>query len=157
MKKKILIIKNLTVKLKNKTILSNININVNHGEIHAIMGPNGSGKTTLSKTLVRDPDYSTEGDIIYKNESILKFSTEECAHKGIFLTFQNPISIPGVTNIQFIKSSINVIKKIKNEKILDIIEFTELAKQKLQMLNMKEEFLYRSLNEGFSGGEKKKK
>ncbi|QQG46670.1 MAG: Fe-S cluster assembly ATPase SufC [Candidatus Azosocius agrarius] len=149
-------IKNLTVKLKNKLILSNINLIINSNEVHAIMGPNGSGKTTLSKALIRHPDYTTEGEIIYKNKNILTFSPEKCAQEGIFLSFQNPISIPGVTNIQFIKSSINAIKKYKNEPLLDITTITKIAKEKLQILNMPEEFLYRSVNEGFSGGEKKK-
>lgn len=156
MKNVILKIKNLNVNLKKKNILSNINLNIHEGEVHAIMGPNGSGKTTLSKALIGDPNYNIDGNIIYKNEDITHFPPEKCAHKGIFLTFQNPISIPGVTNIQFIKHSINAIKKYKNEKTLDIIEFTNLANQKLKLLNMNEEFLYRSLNDGFSGGEKKK-
>ncbi|HFL8794882.1 MAG TPA: Fe-S cluster assembly ATPase SufC [Candidatus Azosocius sp. HAIN] len=151
-----LIIKKLTIKTNNKIILSNINLSINKGEIHAIMGPNGSGKTTLSRALVKDPEYITEGTILYKNEDTINFSTEMCAQKGIFLTFQNPISIPGVTNIQFIKSSINTIKKFKNEQPLDIIEFTKIIKKNIKLLNMSEDFLYRSLNDGFSGGEKKK-
>lgn len=154
--KNILIIKKLTIKTNNKIILSNINLSINKGEIHAIMGPNGSGKTTLSRALVKDPEYITEGTILYKNEDTINFSTEMCAQKGIFLTFQNPISIPGVTNIQFIKSSINTIKKFKNEQPLDIIEFTKIIKKNIKLLNMSEDFLYRSLNDGFSGGEKKK-
>ena len=134
--KNILIIKKLTVKTNNKIILSNINLSINKGEIHAIMGPNGSGKTTLSRALVKDPEYITEGTILYKNEDTINFSTEMCAQKGIFLTFQNPISIPGVTNIQFIKSSINTIKKFKNEQPLDIIEFTKIIKKNIKLLNM---------------------
>ena len=128
--KELLKIKNLNVKIKNKIILSNINLTINDGEIHAIMGPNGSGKTTLSKALTRNPNYTIEGEILYKNKNLLNFSPEECANNGIFLTFQNPISIPGVSNIQFIKSSINANKKYNNKPLLDMIEFTKLIKEK---------------------------
>lgn len=166
---KILEIKDLTVSYINKKnnnkpnikentiILENLNLTIHSGEIHVIMGPNGAGKSTLANVLSKHPDYNIiSGQINYLGHDIATYTPELCAQHGIFLSFQNPISIPGVSSIQFLKSSLNAIRKFNNQKPLDAMDFLALVKQKLQFLNIPEEFLYRSINEDFSGGEKKR-
>lgn len=150
-------IKNLQVGINEKLILQDFNLTVRAGEVHAIMGPNGSGKSTLANVLARKEGYVvTAGSVDYLGEDLLTLSPEACAWKGLFLGFQYPISIPGVTNIQFLKSALNAIRKAQNKPPLDAIDFLDIVKEKMVFLEMPEALLYRSLNDGFSGGEKKR-
>lgn len=156
MQDKMLEINNLKVTFENKLILKNINLNIKKGEIHALMGPNGSGKSTLAYIVSKKPKYKLEeGDILFENENLNRFLPEELSKKGIFLGFQHPISIPGLNNAQFLKTSVNSIREYQGKKIYDSLTFLKKAKKYMKILNMKEELLYRSLNDGFSGGEKK--
>ncbi len=140
-----------------QSILKGIDLKVNAGEVHAIMGPNGSGKSTLSKVLAGHPSYEvTGGDITYAGNDLLPLSPEERARAGIFMSFQYPVEIPGVTNINFLKASVNAVRKGQGIQTLDAIEFLSFIREKCQLLDMDESFLYRSINEGFSGGEKKR-
>jgi len=149
-------IKNLRAKIDNKEILRGLNLNINPGEVHAIMGPNGSGKSTLSNILTGKKGYEVEGEVTFEKEDLLKLEPEERAHKGIFLAFQYPLEIPGVNTNIFLKTSINAIKKARGEKEFDAIEFLKLIKKKSADLKFDEKILSRQLNVGFSGGEKKK-
>ena len=149
-------IKNLKAEIDNKTILREFNLEIKHGEIHAIMGPNGSGKSTLSNILSGKKGYDVSGEILFENKNLFELKTEERAHKGIFLAFQYPLEIPGVNTNIFLKTSLNAIRKARGEKELDAIEFLKLVKLKTQNLKFDEEKLNRQLNVGFSGGEKKK-
>ena len=149
-------IKDLKAKIDNKEILKGLNLEIEPGEVHAIMGPNGSGKSTLSNVLSGKKGYTVSGDITYLNKNLLDLEIEERAHKGIFLAFQYPLEIPGVNTNIFLKTSLNAIKKAKSEKELDAIEFLKLVKQKASELKFDEKILSRQLNVGFSGGEKKK-
>jgi Fe-S cluster assembly ATP-binding protein len=151
-----LTIKNLKAKIDNKEILKGLNLEIKPGEVHAIMGPNGSGKSTLSNVLSGKKGYTVTGEVKYFNENLLDLEIEERAHKGIFLAFQYPLEIPGVNTNIFLKTSLNAIKKAKDEKVLDAIEFLKLVKQKAAELKFDEKILSRQLNVGFSGGEKKK-
>nr|YP_010336623.1 iron-sulfur cluster formation ABC transporter ATP-binding subunit [Rhodospora sordida]UNJ15029.1 iron-sulfur cluster formation ABC transporter ATP-binding subunit [Rhodospora sordida] len=148
---------NLSAKINNIPILNGVNLTLKAGEIHAIMGPNGSGKSTFSKVISGHPSYTiTEGDILWKGESILHLSPEKRARLGIFLAFQYPIEIPGVNNIDFLRLAYNTRKREKKLPELDPLSFLELATQKLKLIDMDPSFLSRSVNEGFSGGEKKR-
>lgn len=150
-------INELNVSINTQSILKGINLNVNAGEVHAIMGPNGSGKSTLSKVLAGHPSYEvTSGDVTYLEEDLLVLAPEERARAGVFLSFQYPLEIPGVTNINFLKASVNAVRKGQGRNTLDAIEFLSFIREKCQLLDMDESFLYRSINEGFSGGEKKR-
>jgi Fe-S cluster assembly ATP-binding protein len=150
-------IDNLHVSVEGKPILNGINLDVRAGEIHAIMGPNGSGKSTLSSVIAGNEDYEvTEGDIVYKNENIIELSPEERAHKGIFLSFQYPVEIPGVTVTNFIKTAINSNQKARNESEMPANTMLKKIREKSKLLEIDSKFLSRSLNEGFSGGEKKR-
>ena len=147
---------NLTAKIENKRILNGLSLKINPGEVHALMGPNGSGKSTLSNILSGKKGYETSGDIFYQTQNLLDLEIEERAHKGLFLAFQYPLEIPGVNNNNFLKTSLNAVKKAKGEKEYDAIEFLKLVKQKAKDLKFEEKNLSRQLNVGFSGGEKKK-
>jgi len=149
-------IKDLKAKIDKKSILNDFNLEIKPGEVHAIMGPNGSGKSTLSNILSGKKGYDVSGEILFENKNLFEFETEERAHKGIFLAFQYPLEIPGVSTKIFLKTSLNAIRKARGEKELDAIEFLKLVKLKAQNLKFDEEKLNRQLNVGFSGGEKKK-
>lgn len=150
-------IKNLQVSINENEILKNLNLTVNKGEIHAIMGPNGSGKSTFSKVLAGHPAYSVlGGDIIFKGSSIIDLEPEERSHLGIFLAFQYPIEIPGVSNEDFLRLAYNSKQKFFNKPEVDPLEFLSIITEKLKLVNMSPLFLSRNVNEGFSGGEKKR-
>ena len=146
----------LNAKIDNKEILKGLSLNINAGEVHAIMGPNGSGKSTLSNILSGKKGYEVSGKVIFEKQNLFDLETEERAHKGIFLAFQYPLEIPGVNTNIFLKTSLNAVRKARGEKELDAIEFLKLVKQKSKELKFDEEKLNRQLNVGFSGGEKKK-
>ena len=150
-------IKDLQVSINDNKILKNLNLIINKGEIHAIMGPNGSGKSTFSKVLAGHPAYSIlNGDILFKGSSILDLEPEDRSHLGIFLAFQYPIEIPGVSNEDFLRLAYNSKQKFYNKSELDPIEFLSIINEKLNFVNMSPLFLSRNVNEGFSGGEKKR-
>ena len=150
-------IKNLEVSINENEILKKLNLTVKKGEIHAIMGPNGSGKSTFSKVIAGHPAYSViNGDIIFKGSSILDLEPEERSHLGIFLAFQYPIEIPGVSNEDFLRLAYNSKQKFYNKPEVDPLEFLGIINEKLKLVNMSPVFLSRNVNEGFSGGEKKR-
>ena len=148
-------IKNLKASVDNKEILKGLNLNIGKGEVHAIMGPNGSGKSTLSYVLSGKEGYNVSGEVSFNKKNLLELNTEERAREGVFLAFQYPIEIPGVFTNNFLRTSINSIKKSKGEKEINAIEFLKLVKEKSQELKIEQEMLSRPLNVGFSGGEKK--
>src|SRR5712671_3294040 len=153
----ILEIKDLNAGVEGKQILKGIDLAINEGEAHAIMGPNGSGKSTLAAILAGREGYDiTSGEVLYLGKDLLDMDPEERAREGLFLAFQYPIEIPGVNSTYFLKSSLNEIRKHKGESELDAIEFLALVKQKMKLLELNEDLLRRSVNEGFSGGEKKR-
>ena len=150
-------IRGLKAGVKGKTILKGIDLTVNAGEVHAIMGPNGSGKSTLANVLVGREGYDVmRGSVTYGDHDLLALTPEERAREGVFLAFQYPVEIPGVTNVYLIKEAVNAQRKHRGESELDAIDFLKLVRQKLQLIEMKEEFLHRPVNYGFSGGEKKR-
>jgi Fe-S cluster assembly ATP-binding protein len=150
-------INNLHASIDNKSILKGLNLEVKAGEVHAIMGPNGSGKSTLSAVIAGNEVYDVDqGDIQFDNTSILELAPEERAHKGIFMSFQYPVEIPGVSTINFIKTAINEKRKAKGLEELPAKDMLKLIKEKSELLAMDRKFLSRSLNQGFSGGEKKR-
>ena len=147
----------LTVEVGGKPILKGINLDVAAGEVHAIMGPNGSGKSTLASVLAGREGYDVmRGSVTYGDHDLLALTPEERAREGVFLAFQYPVEIPGVTNGYLIKAAVNAQRKHRGESELDAIDFLKLVRQKLQLVEMKEEFLHRPVNHGFSGGEKKR-
>ena len=150
-------IENLHVSIDDKVILKGLSLTIKPGEIHAIMGPNGSGKSTLSKVLAGHPSYTvTDGHITYLGQDIASLSPAERAQAGLFLSFQYPVEIPGVANISFLKSSVNAIRKAKGMPPMDAMDFLGFIREKAAQLEVDESFLYRNVNEGFSGGEKKR-
>lgn len=150
-------IKNLHVKVNGIEILKGIDLEVKAGEVHAIMGPNGSGKSTLARVLAGHPAYEvTGGSVIYEGKDLLNMPIEERARQGVFLAFQYPIDIPGVNNAYFLKAAVNEIRKSRGLEELDAMEFIEFLKEKMKIVEMNEQFLNRPVNEGFSGGEKKR-
>ncbi|MFZ5508760.1 MAG: Fe-S cluster assembly ATPase SufC [Pseudomonadota bacterium] len=153
----LLTIKNLQAAVDGKQILRGIDLEVRPGEVHAIMGPNGSGKSTLAQVLAGREDYKdVSGEVLYQGKDLLALPTEERAREGIFLAFQYPVEIPGVSNVYLLKAAVNAIRKHRGQPELDAVEFLQLVKAKMKAMKMGEEFLYRSVNEGFSGGEKKR-
>jgi Fe-S cluster assembly ATP-binding protein len=156
-KNPILEIRNLKAAINNIEILKDLNLTVNRGEIHAIMGPNGSGKSTFSKVIAGHPAYQVlSGDIFFKNQNILNLEPDERSHLGIFLAFQYPIEIPGVSNEDFLRLAYNSKLKSNNKNEIDPIEFLSVIDEKLKIIDMSSTFLSRNVNEGFSGGEKKR-
>ena len=150
-------IQNLHASINGNEILRGINLKVNAGEVHAIMGPNGSGKSTLASVLAGRESYEvTEGKIIYNGHDLLEMAPEERAREGIFLAFQYPVEIPGVSNTYFLKAGLNAIRKHKGLEELDAIEFLKFMKEKAKLVEMDETLLNRPVNQGFSGGEKKR-
>lgn len=150
-------IRNLHANIDGKEILRGINLDIKPGEVHAIMGPNGSGKSTLSAVIAGREDYEvTEGEIEFLGKNLLEFSPEQRAGEGIFLSFQYPIEIPGLTTTNFIKTAVNEIRKYRGEEPLDAVQFLKKMKAKMALVNIDQSLLSRSLNEGFSGGEKKR-
>ena len=149
-------IKNLQVSINNKQIIKGLNLTIKPGELHAVMGPNGSGKSTLANVLSGKNGYEISGELNFNGKSLKKIPTEERAQRGIFLAFQYPLEIPGVNTNNFLKTSLNSIRKAKGEKEIDAISFLKLVKEKTSELGIDEKILSRQLNVGFSGGEKKK-
>src|SRR5690554_6357209 len=150
-------IKNLHASVEDKAILKGINLEVNPGEVHAIMGPNGSGKSTLASVIAGKEEYEvTDGDILFEDKNIEELAAEERAHKGIFLSFQYPVEIPGVSVTNFMKTAINETRKAKGLEDMPANEMLKLIREKSELLEIDRKFLSRSLNEGFSGGEKKR-
>ncbi|MDY2586120.1 MULTISPECIES: Fe-S cluster assembly ATPase SufC [Winogradskyella] len=150
-------IKNLHASVEDKAILRGINLEVKPGEVHAIMGPNGSGKSTLASVIAGKEDYEVEeGDIIFEGENINELAPEERAHKGVFLSFQYPVEIPGVSVTNFMKTAINETRKAKGLEDMPANEMLKMIREKSELLEIDRKFLSRSLNEGFSGGEKKR-
>jgi Fe-S cluster assembly ATP-binding protein len=151
-------ISNLQARVESKEILRGINLEIKPGEIHAIMGPNGSGKSTLASVLAGREDYEvTGGTVEFNGKDLLELAPEERAAEGIFLAFQYPVEIPGVTTINFLKTAINQIRKYHEKEPLDAAQFLKLMKEKAKSVKIDDQLLRRSLNEGFSGGEKKEK
>ncbi|MFZ2322438.1 MAG: Fe-S cluster assembly ATPase SufC [Ignavibacteriaceae bacterium] len=150
-------IKNLHASVEGTEILKGINLKVNAGEVHAIMGPNGSGKSTLASVLAGREEYEvTTGEVFYNGKNLLELSPEDRAREGVFLAFQYPVEIPGVSNTNLLKTAVNEIRKYRGEEELDTIDFLALLKEKSQLVELDKKFLSRSVNEGFSGGEKKR-
>ena len=150
-------IKNIHAKIEDKGILNGIDLEIKAGEIHAIMGPNGSGKSTLASVITGKEEYEvTDGQILFENEDLEEISPEERAHKGIFMSFQYPIEIPGITTTNFIKTAINETRKARGENDMPAKDMLKMLREKCDLLGIDQKFLSRSINDGFSGGEKKR-
>ena len=149
-------VKNLTASVEGKQILKGLNLEVKNGEVHAIMGPNGSGKSTLASVLAGREDYEVGGEVIYDGKNLLEMSPEERAQAGLFLAFQYPVEIAGVSNATFLKEALNSIRLANGKEKLDSKDFLKLMKEKMAMVEMDKTMTQRSVNEGFSGGEKKR-
>ncbi len=150
-------IRNLHTKVEGNEILHGINLRVDCGEVHAIMGPNGSGKSTLAKVLAGREGYDvTDGEVVYEGKDLLAMLPEQRACEGLFLGFQYPVEIPGVSNMYFLKAALNAIRKYRGQEELDAMEFLEIARSKMKLVEMDESLINRAVNEGFSGGEKKR-
>ena len=150
-------IKNIHAKIEDKGILKGIDLEIKAGEIHAIMGPNGSGKSTLASVITGKEEYEvTDGEILFENEDLEEVSPEERAHKGIFMSFQYPIEIPGITTTNFVKTAINETRKARGEDDMPAKDMLKMLREKCDLLNIDQKFLSRSINDGFSGGEKKR-
>ena len=150
-------IKNLQARIEEKEILRGINLEVKAGEVHAIMGPNGSGKSTLASVLAGREDYEvTGGEVVFDGKDLLEMEADERAREGVFLAFQYPVEIPGVSTTNFMKTAINQVREHRGEKALDAVSFLKLMKEKMKLVDIDQSLLSRSLNEGFSGGEKKR-
>ena len=150
-------VENLHAKIEGKEILKGINLEVNAGEIHAIMGPNGSGKSTLASILAGREEYEvTKGNVIFRGTSLLERSPEERAREGLFLAFQYPVEVPGVSTTNFLKTAVNEVRKHRNLEPMDAVNFLKMMKEKMQLVEIDQSLISRSLNEGFSGGEKKR-
>lgn len=152
-----LIVENLKASIEGKSILNGVNLSVKPGEVHAIMGPNGSGKSTLASVLAGREDYEvTEGSISFLDHDLLEMAPEERAREGLFLAFQYPVEIPGVTTTNFLKTAVNQIREHRGQEPLDAVTFLKLIKEKMKLVKIDDSLLSRSLNDGFSGGEKKR-
>ncbi len=152
-----LTINNLQAKVEDKDILKGLSLNVKPGEIHAIMGPNGAGKSTLGNVLSGRDGYTvTGGEVLFNGKNILELDAEERAREGLFLAFQYPVEIPGVSNLEFLKASVDAVRKHQDKEPLDSMSFLKLAREKCKAVNLDQNFLKRGVNEGFSGGEKKR-
>jgi Fe-S cluster assembly ATP-binding protein len=150
-------IKNLHVRVEETEILKGVDLEVETGQVHAIMGPNGSGKSTLAQVLAGREEYEvTQGQIIYKGEDLLEAAPEERAREGLFMAFQYPVEIPGVSNVYFLKAALNAIRKHRGLEEMDAMEFLSYVREKMKVVKMEESLLHRPVNEGFSGGEKKR-
>lgn len=150
-------IKNLHASIEGKAILKGINLEVKAGEVHAIMGPNGSGKSTLASVLAGREEYEvTEGEVNFQGKDLLEFAPEDRAREGLFLAFQYPVEIPGVSSTNFLRTALNEIRKYRGQDALDAVSFLKLMKEKMKLVDINQALLSRSLNEGFSGGEKKR-
>ncbi len=150
-------IKNLHVRVEEQEIIKGLDLTVNPGEVHAVMGPNGSGKSTLAQVLAGKEEYEvTAGEVHYKGEELLELAPEERAREGLFLAFQYPVEIPGVSNVYFLKAALNAIRKHRGQEEMDAMDFLTYVREKMKLVKMDESLLNRPVNEGFSGGEKKR-
>src|SRR5215471_8962589 len=153
----ILEIRNLSAGVEGKQILKGIDLSISPGEVHAVMGPNGSGKSTLAAILAGREGYDiTSGEVVYNGKDLLDLEPDERAREGVFLAFQYPVEIPGVNSTYFLQSALNEIRKHKGQSPLDAVDFLQMVKSKVKLLELSEDLLRRSVNEGFSGGEKKR-
>src|SRR6266516_5056065 len=157
MNEPILEIKNLSAGVEGKQILKGVDLSVNEGEVHAVMGPNGSGKSTLAHVLAGRPGYDvTQGEVLFKGQNLLAMTPEIRAREGVFLAFQYPVEIPGVSNVYFLKNALNAVRKHRGLPELDAFDFLSLVKEQAKLVDIDEELVKRPVNEGFSGGEKKR-